>query len=69
MAVIVRPSNTFVATRYHSLVVLVGTVPAEFEVTARTEDGEVGGACSATSSARPSRLRPAWPASAMLNER
>jgi anthranilate/para-aminobenzoate synthase component II len=27
-------SNSFVATRYHSLVVLADTVPAELEVTA-----------------------------------
>ena len=36
-------SNPFVATRYHSLVVLPDTVPAELEVTARAEDGEVMG--------------------------
>ena len=35
-------SNPFVATRYHSLVVLPDTVPADLEVTARAEDGEVG---------------------------
>jgi anthranilate/para-aminobenzoate synthase component II len=32
-----------VATRYHSLVVDPATVPAEFEVSARTERGEVMG--------------------------
>jgi len=36
-------SNPFVATRYHSLVVLPDTVPAELEVTARAEDGEIMG--------------------------
>jgi len=36
-------SNPFVATRYHSLVVLPETVPADLEVTARAEDGEVMG--------------------------
>jgi len=36
-------SNPFVATRYHSLVVLPGTVPADLEVTARSEDGTVMG--------------------------
>ena len=36
-------SNPFVATRYHSLVVLPDTVPADLEVTARAEDGEVMG--------------------------
>jgi len=36
-------SNPFVATRYHSLVVLPDTVPGELEVTARAEDGEVMG--------------------------
>jgi anthranilate synthase/aminodeoxychorismate synthase-like glutamine amidotransferase len=36
-------SNPFVATRYHSLVVLADTVPADLEVTARAEDGEVMG--------------------------
>jgi anthranilate synthase component 2 len=36
-------SNPFVATRYHSLVVLADTVPAELEVAARAEDGEVMG--------------------------
>jgi len=36
-------SNPFVATRYHSLVVLPETVPADLEVTARSEDGTVMG--------------------------
>jgi anthranilate synthase component 2 len=36
-------SNPFVATRYHSLVVLPNTVPDDLEVTARAEDGEVMG--------------------------
>ena len=36
-------SNPFVATRYHSLVVLPDTVPPDLEVTARAEDGEVMG--------------------------
>jgi anthranilate synthase component 2 len=36
-------SNPFVATRYHSLVVLPDSVPADLEVTARAEDGEVMG--------------------------
>jgi anthranilate synthase/aminodeoxychorismate synthase-like glutamine amidotransferase len=36
-------SNPFVATRYHSLVVLPDTVPSELEVTAQAEDGEVMG--------------------------
>jgi anthranilate synthase/aminodeoxychorismate synthase-like glutamine amidotransferase len=36
-------SNPLVATRYHSLVVLADTVPADLEVTARAEDGEVMG--------------------------
>jgi anthranilate synthase/aminodeoxychorismate synthase-like glutamine amidotransferase len=35
--------NPVVATRYHSLVVDPATVPAEFEVSARTERGEVMG--------------------------
>jgi anthranilate synthase/aminodeoxychorismate synthase-like glutamine amidotransferase len=36
-------SNPFVATRYHSLVVLADTVPADLEITARAEDGEIMG--------------------------
>jgi anthranilate synthase component II len=36
-------SNPFVATRYHSLVVLPETVPPDLEVTAHAEDGEVMG--------------------------
>jgi anthranilate synthase component II len=36
-------SNPFVATRYHSLVVLRDTIPADLEVTAQAEDGEVMG--------------------------
>ena len=36
-------SNPFVATRYHSLVVLPDTVPADLEVTATAEAGEVMG--------------------------
>ncbi|WP_394432319.1 aminodeoxychorismate/anthranilate synthase component II [Streptomyces sp. SGAir0957] len=35
--------DPFTATRYHSLAAEPGTVPAEFEVTARTEDGIVMG--------------------------
>ncbi len=35
--------NPFVATRYHSLVVLAATVPADLEITARAEDGEIMG--------------------------
>jgi len=35
--------SPFTATRYHSLTVLPETVPAEFEVTARTESGVVMG--------------------------
>jgi anthranilate synthase/aminodeoxychorismate synthase-like glutamine amidotransferase len=35
--------NPFVATRYHSLVVVPDTVPGDLEVTARAEDGEVMG--------------------------
>lgn len=33
--------ETFTATRYHSLTVLAETIPAEFEVTARTDSGVV----------------------------
>jgi anthranilate synthase component 2 len=36
-------SNPFIATRYHSLVVLKETVPADLEVTAWAEDGEIMG--------------------------
>ena len=36
-------ANPFVATRYHSLVVLADTVPADLEITARAEDGEIMG--------------------------
>jgi anthranilate/para-aminobenzoate synthase component II len=36
-------SNPFTATRYHSLVILPETVPAELEVTAWAEDGEIMG--------------------------
>jgi anthranilate synthase/aminodeoxychorismate synthase-like glutamine amidotransferase len=36
-------SNPFVATRYHSLVVLAETVPPDLEITARAEDGQVMG--------------------------
>ncbi|MEO6083999.1 MAG: aminodeoxychorismate/anthranilate synthase component II [Umezawaea sp.] len=35
--------NPFIATRYHSLTVLPDTIPAEFEVTARTDTGIVMG--------------------------
>lgn len=35
--------SPFVATRYHSLTVLPDTIPAEFEVTGRTESGVVMG--------------------------
>ena len=35
--------NPFVATRYHSLCVVEETLPPEFEVTARTERGELMG--------------------------
>ncbi|HEV8614404.1 MAG TPA: aminodeoxychorismate/anthranilate synthase component II [Methylomirabilota bacterium] len=35
--------NPFVATRYHSLVVLRDTVPTDLEVTASAEDGEIMG--------------------------
>ncbi len=35
--------NPFVATRYHSLVAEEASVPAELEITARTEDGEIMG--------------------------
>ena len=36
-------SNPLTATRYHSLVILPHTVPAELEVTAWAEDGEIMG--------------------------
>ncbi len=36
-------ANPFVATRYHSLVVLADTVPSDLEITARAEDGEIMG--------------------------
>jgi len=36
-------SNPFVATRYHSLIVLAETVTDELEITARTDDGQVMG--------------------------
>ena len=36
-------SNPFVATRYHSLVVVADTVPADLEITARAEDGDIMG--------------------------
>ena len=36
-------SNPFTATRYHSLVVLKDSVPADLEVTAWAEDGEIMG--------------------------
>jgi len=35
--------NPFTATRYHSLSVLRGSLPAELEVTAWTDDGEIMG--------------------------
>jgi anthranilate synthase/aminodeoxychorismate synthase-like glutamine amidotransferase len=35
--------DPFVATRYHSLVVLQDTVPPELEISARAEDGEIMG--------------------------
>jgi anthranilate synthase component II len=35
--------NPFVATRYHSLVVLRETVPADLEITAEAEDGQIMG--------------------------
>jgi anthranilate synthase/aminodeoxychorismate synthase-like glutamine amidotransferase len=36
-------SNPFVATRYHSLVIIRDTVPAELEVSAWSDDGEIMG--------------------------
>ncbi len=35
--------NPFTATRYHSLIIRPGTLPAEYEVTARTEHDEIMG--------------------------
>lgn len=35
--------NPFDATRYHSLIIRPGTLPADFEVVARTEEGEIMG--------------------------
>ena len=36
-------SNPFEATRYHSLVLDKNTVPAGFEITATSDDGEIMG--------------------------
>jgi len=36
-------ANPFVATRYHSLVVIRDTVPADLEISATSEDGEIMG--------------------------
>jgi anthranilate synthase/aminodeoxychorismate synthase-like glutamine amidotransferase len=36
-------SNPFVATRYHSLVILRDTVPPDLEVSAWSDDGEIMG--------------------------
>ena len=36
-------SNPFVATRYHSLIVLAETVPDDLEISARADDGQVMG--------------------------
>jgi anthranilate synthase component 2 len=36
-------NNSFLATRYHSLVVAEANIPACLEVTARTEDGTIMG--------------------------
>ena len=36
-------SNPFVATRYHSLIVLAETVPDDLAITARSDDGQVMG--------------------------
>ena len=36
-------SNPFEATRYHSLVIRPGTLPAEFDVVAQTDEGEIMG--------------------------
>lgn len=41
--VLVGLPDPFTATRYHSLTVLPETIPAEFDVTARTESGVVMG--------------------------
>ncbi len=35
--------SPFIATRYHSLVIAPGTLPAEFKVTAKTADGVIMG--------------------------
>ena len=35
--------SPFVATRYHSLVIEEASIPAELEITARSEDGEIMG--------------------------
>ncbi len=37
-------NNNFTATRYHSLVIDASTIPAEIEITAESEDGEIMGA-------------------------
>jgi len=36
-------ANPFEATRYHSLIIRPGTLPAEFEISARTDEGEIMG--------------------------
>ena len=36
-------ANPFEATRYHSLLIRPGTLPAEFEISARTLEGEIMG--------------------------
>ena len=40
---VVSLTNPFVATRYHSLAIVRKTVPAELEVSAWSEDGEIMG--------------------------